>query len=172
MTNGAWPGEVPINTERAHTHPIRINPPALRQGQRSRWRPRYACARPPGLHKATIAVHELNEVRPLADLYAWSYRRSCQRHDTTVQVAGFDEIAARYRQSRRALVAGLVRAKVPPREVTNWITTHVLANVEPEHREKFVSDVLAEVAHLDASRIGGLGITRQELDAWLELRAH
>jgi hypothetical protein len=24
--------------------------------------------------KATIAVYELNEVRPLADLYAWSYR--------------------------------------------------------------------------------------------------
>lgn len=122
--------------------------------------------------KATIALYELNEVGPLADLYAWSYQRSCQRYDTTAQVVGFDEIAALYRQSRRALVANLVRAKVPPDAATNWITTHVPANVEPEHREKFVSDVLAELEHLDASRIGGLGITRQELEAWQKLRPH
>ena len=122
--------------------------------------------------KATIAVYELNEVGPLADLYAWSYRRSCQRYDTTVQVVGFDEIAALYRQSRRALAADMVRAKVPPDEVTNWITEHVPANVEPQHRQKFASDVLAELEHLDASRIGGLGITRQELEAWQELRPH
>ncbi len=121
--------------------------------------------------KATIAVYELNEVGPLADLYAWSYRRSCQRYDTTVQVVGFDEIAALYRQSRRALVADLVRAKVPPNDVANWITAHVPANVEPQYREKFVSDVLAELEHIDASRIGGLGITRQELEAWRELKA-
>jgi Fic family protein len=122
--------------------------------------------------KATIAVYELNEVGPLADLYTWSYRRSCQRYDTTLQVVGFDEIGALYRQSRRALVADLVRAKVLPGEVGNWITAHVPANVELQHREKFVSDVLAELQHLDASRIGGLGITRQELEAWQALRLH
>jgi hypothetical protein len=116
--------------------------------------------------KATIAIYEFNEVGPLADLYAWSYRRSCQRYDTTLQVVGFDEISALYRQSRRALVTDLVRTKVRPDEVTAWIATHVPANVEPQHREKFVSDVLAELDHLDVSRMGGLGITRQELEAW------
>ena len=116
--------------------------------------------------KATIAVYELNEVGPLADVYAWSYQRTCQRFETTARVVGFDEIAALYRPSRRALVADLVRAKVPPEEVGRWITAHLPANVEPQHREKFVSDVLAELQHLDASRIGGLGITRQELEAW------
>jgi Fic family protein len=122
--------------------------------------------------KATIAVHELNEVGPLADLYTWSYRRSCERFDTTAQVVGFDEIAALYRQSRRSLVADMVRAKVTPGDAANWIAAHVPANVEPQHREKFVSDVLAELEHLDASRIGGLGITRQELEAWQELHPH
>ncbi len=120
--------------------------------------------------KATIAVYELNEVGPLADLYAWSYRRSCQRYDTTVQVVGFDEITALYRPSRRALVTDLVRAKVPPDDATEWITAHVPANVEPQDREKFISDVLAELENLDGSRIGGLGITREELEAWQELR--
>ena len=120
--------------------------------------------------KATIAVYELNEVGPLADVYAWSYRRTCQRFETTAQVVGFDEIAALYRPSRRALVTDLVRAKVPQDKVAEWITAHVPGNVEPQHREKFISDVLAELQNLDASRIGGLGIMREELEAWQELR--
>lgn len=121
--------------------------------------------------KATIVVYELNEVEPLADVYAWSYRRSCQRYDTTAQVIGFDEISAIYRPQRRALVTNLVRAKVPPDKVADWITTNFpVAIVEPQHREKFISDVLAELEHLDASRIGGLGITRQELETWQQMR--
>src|SRR5437016_2503774 len=120
--------------------------------------------------KATIAVYELNEVGPLTDVYAWSYRRTCQRFDTTVQVVGFDEIAALYRPSRRALVTDLVRAKVPQDKVAEWITAHVPGNVEPQHREKFISDVLAELQNLDASRIGGLGIMGEELEAWQEMR--
>jgi hypothetical protein len=120
--------------------------------------------------KATIAVYEFNEVGPLADVYAWSYRRTCQRYDTTVQVVGFDEIAALYRPSRRALVTDLVRAKVPQDKVAEWIAVHVPANVEAQHREKFISDVLVEIENLDASWIGGLGITQEELEAWQGFR--
>jgi Fic family protein len=119
---------------------------------------------------ATIAIYELNEVEPLADVYIWCYRRSCQRFDTNVQVVGFDEVAALYRTQRRAMVTKLVREKVPPHEVAEWITANVLNDVEPQHREKFISDVLAEVENLDASRIGGLGITPQELEIWQKLR--
>lgn len=121
--------------------------------------------------KATIVVYELNEVGPLADVYLWSYRRSCQRYDTTSQVVGFDEIAAIYRPQRRALVTNLIRHKVPPDKISEWITDNVpTAIVGPQHRDKFISDVLAELEHLDASRIGGLGITRQELEVWQQLR--
>lgn len=116
--------------------------------------------------KATIAVYELNEVGPLADVYAWSYQRSCQRYDTSAQAVGFDEVAALYRSQRRALVADLVRAKVPLDEAAGWITANVPADVEPQHREKFIADVAAELRNLDVSRIGGLGITRQEFEAW------
>lgn len=120
--------------------------------------------------KATIAVYELNEVGPLADIYTWSYRRSCQRFDTTALAVGFDEIAALYRTQRRAMVTDLVRSKVLPDKVAEWVTEHVPATVQPQHREKFISDVLAEIKHLDASRIRGLGITRQELEEWEKLK--
>ena len=120
--------------------------------------------------KATIAVYELNEVGPLADVYAWSYRRSCQRFDTTALAVGFDEIAALYRTQRRAMVTDLVRSKILPDKVAEWVTENVPVSVQPQHREKFISDVLSEIEHLDASRIRGLGITKQELEAWEQLK--
>jgi hypothetical protein len=45
----------------------------------------------------------------VADVYAWSYRRTSKRFETIAQVVGFDEIAAPYRTSRRGLVTDLVR---------------------------------------------------------------
>ena len=118
---------------------------------------------------ATIAVYELNEIEPLSDLYVWCYRRSCQRFDTTVQVVGFDEIAALYRTQRRSLVADLVRAKVSPDRAPSWVAARVPSEMETQYREKFVSDVLAEIENLDVSRVAGLGITPQELRAWQTL---
>ena len=121
--------------------------------------------------KATIVFYELNDARPLADLYCWAYRRSCLHFDTTVQVVGFDEIAALYRPLRRALVAELVRSLVPPEEVMGFIESHIADEIQSQHRDKFKQDVLAELDNLDVSRMGGLGITREQLQAWLNLRA-
>jgi hypothetical protein len=120
--------------------------------------------------KATIVFYELNEVGPLAELYCWSYRRSCQHFDTSVQVIGFDELAALYRPQRRALVADLIRALVPPDKVRAYFNSHWPSQVEAHHAEKFRQDVLTELDHLDASRIGGLGITREQLQEWLKMR--
>ena len=35
----------------------------------------------------------------------------------------------------------------------------------------YLSDVASELKHLDLSRIGGLGITRQEFEAWQQSRS-
>ena len=121
--------------------------------------------------KATIVFYELNDVRPLADLYCWAYERSCLHFDTSVQVVGFDEIAALYRPLRRALVAELVRSLVPPERVGGFIEARITDEVQPQHRDKFEQDVLAELDHLDNSRMAGLGITREQLEAWLNLRS-
>jgi hypothetical protein len=119
--------------------------------------------------KATIVFYELNEVSPLAELYCWSYRRSCQHFDTSVQVMGFDELAALYRPQRRALVADLVRKLVPPDRVRAYLNAHMPSQIDTRHQEKFRQDALAELQHLDASRMGGLGITREQLQEWLKL---
>lgn len=119
--------------------------------------------------KATIVVYELNAVGPLAEVYAWSYRRSCQRYDVQAHAVGFDEIAALYRPQRRALVTRLVREHVPRAQAALWLGRNIPPEIEPRHSQKFIADALAEVEHLDASRIGGLGITREELNEWQRL---
>jgi fido (protein-threonine AMPylation protein) len=119
--------------------------------------------------RATVAFYEFNEAGPLADLYCWSYERTCRHFDTSVQVVGFDEIAALYRPQRRALVGEIVRAMIPLANAAAFVETR-LDEIEPQHRQKFLSDVLAELENLDAARIAGLGITRAELDRWRALR--
>ena len=119
--------------------------------------------------KATIVLYELNEVGPLVDLYCWAYRRSCLRFDTFVEVVGFDEIAATYRTQRRSLVADMVRAHIPLSQAPVYINEHIPSQVESSHREKFRNDVMAELAHLDGSRIAGLGLSREELAQWLTI---
>jgi Fic family protein len=119
---------------------------------------------------ALICFYEFNEVAPLADLYCWSYLRACQHYDTSMQVLGFDEIAALYRVQRRALVAEVVRSMIAPSETENYLDQHQPTSVDESHRSKFKQDVLTELEHLDVSRIAGLGLTRQQLEAWLKLK--
>jgi hypothetical protein len=71
---------------------------------------------------------------------------------------------------RRALVAELVRSLVPPEGVMSFIEARMTDEVQPQHRDKFKQDVLAELDNLDISRMAGLGITREQLEAWLNLR--
>lgn len=119
--------------------------------------------------KALICFYEFNEVQPLAELYCWSYLRTCQHYDTSVQVLGFDEIAVLYRAQRRALVAEIVRSLVPRSKAEAYLAKHIPAEVREEHREKFLHDALIEVERLDVPRSAGLGIDRAQLEDWLGL---
>jgi Fic family protein len=57
---------------------------------------------------AMIAIYELQDARPLVDLYAYSYMRTCAAYDTTVKAIGFDEARVRYRQERRSVVRAVI----------------------------------------------------------------
>ena len=120
--------------------------------------------------KATLCFYEFNEVGPLAELYIWSYHRSCQHYDITAQVVGFDEVAALYRAQRRALVSLIVKEKIQLSEVANFASQHIPNEVTENHRDRFLQTIQDELTHLDFSRMAGLGITRQEMQAWIEAR--
>jgi Fic family protein len=120
--------------------------------------------------KALICFYEFNEVLPLAELYCWSYFRTCEHYDTTVQVLGFDEISVLYRSQRRALVGDIVRSMIALQDEPAFLETHIPSDVNAEHREKFLHDVMADLDQLDAARLPGLGIDKAQLQEWLRLR--
>jgi hypothetical protein len=119
---------------------------------------------------ATICLYELTEAGPLAELYCWSYLRACQHYDVSAKVIGFDEIAARYRPMRRAMVAQVVKRRVAPSGVRAHVREHMPKEVPKAHREKFTEDVVTELEHLDVARMAGLGITKAQLEAWVRLK--
>jgi len=57
---------------------------------------------------AMIAIYELQDVRPLVDLYVYSYMRTCAAYDSTVKAMGFDEVRVRYRQQRREVAREVI----------------------------------------------------------------
>jgi Fic family protein len=119
---------------------------------------------------ATICLYELNETAPMAELYCWSYLRSCQHYDISSEVISFDEIAARYRSQRRSMVAQIVTARISPTAARAYVRRHMPKDISRAHREKFVGDVISDLKHLDAVRMVGMGITKAQLKAWIKLR--
>ena len=115
---------------------------------------------------AVLAVYELKEPRPMADLYAASYLRTCAEYDATVEASGFDAVRFRYRSQRRETVAEIVAHVVVGPALAGQVCA-AAERVPPEDRDDFMADLYEDLAALSPPRIAILGITRQELQAWL-----
>ena len=119
---------------------------------------------------SVISIYELREPRPMADLYAASYLRTCAQYDATVEASGFDAVRVRYRRQRRAAVAGIV-ADVALGEALAERIRAAAAEVSADDRQAFVDDLHEDLAALSPARIAGLGISLRQLRVWLEARA-
>lgn len=118
---------------------------------------------------AIIAVYELNEIGPLADLYVWSYIRSCGRYGAVAESVGIDTLRVLHRQQRRALIARIV-SEQRHGEALEALLANALESLPQEQRGKFVEDTRYDLQHLSNVSIGGMGITRAQLEQWLGAR--
>jgi hypothetical protein len=118
---------------------------------------------------AMIAIYELQDVRPLVDLYVFSYLRTCALYDTTVKATGFDEIRVRYRQERRALIRDIILDKLVGGRLKMYIDSHIDRMIPEKDQTAFLKDVMEDLQEMDQSRIVGLGITTKELEEWLKI---
>ena len=118
---------------------------------------------------AVLAVYELKEPRPMAELYAASYLRTCAEYDATVEASGFDAVRVRYRSQRREAVAEIVAHVVVGPALAGQVRA-AAERVPPEHRDDFVADLYEDLAALSPPRIAGLGITQRQLQTWLAAR--
>lgn len=120
---------------------------------------------------AVIAIYELQDLRPLVDLYVFSYMRTCAMYDSTVKSIGFDEIRVRYRLQRRALIRYIILNQLTGEAMKAYISAETLKLANEEDRISFFEDVVEDLKEMDLNRIAGLGITPDQLDAWKQLWA-
>lgn len=116
---------------------------------------------------AMIAIYELQDIRPILDLYLFSYMRTCAMYDSTVKAIGFDEVRVRYRQQRRAIIRHIILNKLSRLSLKEYISNQALKLIKEEDRIPFFEDVMEDLKEMDISRIAGLGITADQLDAWI-----
>ena len=115
---------------------------------------------------AMIAVYELNDCQPMAELYYASYVRTCLEYDATAEAMGFDEIRVRYRQQRRDAVGTIVNQELTASAVDEFLTT-AAQTIPTEHRDLFVEDVKEDLDALSPQRIAGLTVSQRQLQRYL-----
>jgi hypothetical protein len=120
---------------------------------------------------AMIAIYELQDVRPILDLYVFSYLRTCAMYDTTIKTVGFDEVRARYRTRRRTLLREIIVQHLVGKKLTKYIESQALKWVSKEDREAFIGDVLEDLQYIDENRLAGLGVTAAQLNTWRTLQS-
>ncbi len=118
---------------------------------------------------AVIAIYELQEIRPMLDLYLFSYQRTCAMYDETVKAINFDEVRVRYRGQRRALIREIILNRLVGKVMNDYLSSQTLKWVKKEDRELFFEDVIEDLNEINQSRLFGLGITPEQLRSWLTL---
>lgn len=119
---------------------------------------------------AVIVVYEQNEVMPLAELYVWSYLRSCKLYSVTAEAVGIDALRVQYRQIRRDLIRGIVQQLLYGELMEAYVREQVSSQVPEEHQDKFMTDFRFDLENLAPFNIAGMGFSRGELEVWLSGR--
>lgn len=120
---------------------------------------------------AMIAIYELQDVRPIIDLYAYSYLRTCEAYDATVKSLGFDEVRVKYRQKRREIIREIIIKKLVGIQMEEYIKSEVVKNLPEKEQEKFMEDVFEDLDQINESRLFGLGVSPDQLSDWLKLQS-
>jgi len=115
---------------------------------------------------AMLAVYELNEVSPMVDLYYYSYLRTCQVYDATVESIGFDPIRVKYRRQRRDLIARIIRELLFDKDKEDCIENLCVNDIAADEHQLFIESVEDELRVLTVNTISGLGISQTEFEKW------
>ncbi|OGV26749.1 MAG: hypothetical protein A3F18_04535 [Legionellales bacterium RIFCSPHIGHO2_12_FULL_37_14] len=120
---------------------------------------------------AMICIYELNEVQPLIAIYVNSYLRSCRLFDATAESLGFDEIRVKYRQIRRLMVSHIIKMQLQNEQLEHYIKQEAQQLIPKDDQQLFINTVNEDIVELNEQRIAGLGISKDQLRVYLELRS-
>ena len=115
---------------------------------------------------AVIAIYELQDTGPLADLYVHSYLRTCALYDATVESLGFDEVRVRYRTQRKECLRTILDEQLGREETKTYLERTVDKLVPENVQDAFTKSVLDDLEVMHIPRLAGLGITREQMLQW------
>src|SRR3990167_1896818 len=119
---------------------------------------------------AMLAIYEKNDTAALAELYAFSYRYTCREYEALFYAMGFDEVRVRFRQEIRQLIRNIITHEYAHEKMNQFILSETQKRIPESFRTAFINSVYQELENIGPERIGGLGITQQQLEKWLQLR--
>lgn len=115
---------------------------------------------------AMIAIYEKNDVTAFAELYCYSYLRSCQLYNVTAESMGIDVLRVKYRQQRRNLIREIVQQNLHGNALEVFLAQEVQM-IPLEHQEKYLSDARTDLRNIAPYTVVGMGISAEELSRWL-----
>ena len=117
---------------------------------------------------ALLAIYEKNEITPMLDLFCWAYTQSCKQYDVVKESLG--EISAfriQYRQQRKEVMGLIIRGGLHGKDIEQHIEKYC-ADRDIAEVDKFTAMTLADLGSLHEGAIIGLGISRAQLNSWLD----
>ncbi|MDQ2993853.1 MAG: Fic family protein [Pseudomonadota bacterium] len=121
-------------------------------------------------NSAMICIYEQNQILPLAELYYYSYLRSCQQYDAALTAIGFDRIRVQYRQQRRDIIQQVISNGMVGLAMREFIKQKANETVAENDQTAFIDVIMSDLNDISLPRIVGMAITRTELEAWLKLK--
>jgi len=115
---------------------------------------------------AMLAIYELNDIHPLADLYCFSYLRTCQTYDATVQVMGFDRLRVLYREQRRETIRLIITQKLHDKAMDKFVQDQAIKFIPETDQSEFIKIIYEDIKLLSIPRIAGMGISIADFQAW------
>jgi len=120
---------------------------------------------------AILCIYELNDTKPLSEIYEHSYLHSCKTYDIHAEDIGYDEIRIRYRSIRRKIISQIIKEKIIGSALKSFVNEQIIQNISDKDQEAFNNTVFDDLDLLNPQRIAGLGVTKQQLDTYLEVRS-
>jgi hypothetical protein len=122
--------------------------------------------------QAILGVYELRRIDLLRDVFLWAYRRSATRFVTVRQSLGEpDPFRLEHRESLRALIADIIRSRLPRREALahlhRW--TRAQAHLPPADQERLAELAEIELLSVHEGNFARFRVRPSEYHAWREV---
>lgn len=91
-------------------------------------------------------------------------------YDVTVEAIGFDPIRVQYRQQRREIIRHIISKQLHGKQVDKFIQAEVSKLIKPEDQAPVSKNIKEDLEQLGPHSMAGLGITADELHAWMKTK--